>query len=57
MGLDEAFEVSLVGHLSEVNSADVFQNRFYVFHHSCHKILFLEESQKEIYFASFGQFS
>lgn len=55
--LDEAFEVSLIGHFSKINCAEIFQNGLYVFHQTSHRVLFLKESQEEVDFASFGQFS
>ena len=55
--LDEAFEVSLVGHLSEVHGADIFQNGLDMLHQASHNVLFLHERQQEVDFSSFGQSS
>ena len=50
-------ELSAIGYFAEIDSAGVFQHRFYVLHNSVEHSSFLVESQQEVDFALGSQFA
>lgn len=57
MFLDEALEIFAIGDFSEVDSAEVFQHRFDVFHDPVDQVSVLVEGQQEVDFSILVEFS